>query len=132
MNERRTAKVQELIKERVAEVIDREIADPRRGLVTVTRVKVDRDLSTCIIFWTVYGNEAVRSKNAHMLADAGRFVRREIAAVLHTRTVPKVKFIYDEELLEAQRMDDLLRELHDEREQRSDPPTDDPAPEKLD
>ena len=116
MNERRIQRIQELIKARVARVLDSELSDPRRSLITVTRVKVDRELSSCLVFWSVLGSDADRRRNARMLDDAARFVQREVAAVLHTRTVPRVKFIFDESIEGAQRVQKLLDTLKRERE----------------
>ena len=44
MNERRIARLQEQIKVRVAQVVNNEMSDPRRGLITITRVKLDREM----------------------------------------------------------------------------------------
>lgn len=115
MNERRIQRIQELIKHRVAEVVDQELADPRKGLITITRVKVDRELSTCEVFWSLLGDERARKLNEHMLDDAAAFVQREVAAVLSTRTVPRLRFRFDESVEGAQRVDALLAELRRER-----------------
>ena len=121
MRERRIQRIQELIKERVAEVVDQELADPRRGLITVTRVKVDREMQVCNVFWSVLGDEKVRRLNEQMLDHAASFVQKEVARVLHTRTVPRVKFVYDESVEGAQRIDALLADLRHERGEPADP-----------
>jgi ribosome-binding factor A len=108
MNERRIHRIQELIKHRVAEVIDHELSDPRRGLITITRVKVDRELMSCEVFWSLLGDEKARRLNTKMLEDARAFVQREVAGVLHTRTVPHLKFRYDESIEGAVRMENLF------------------------
>lgn len=134
MNERRIQRIQELIKHRVAEVIDQELADPRRGLITVTKVRVDRELMSCEVFWSLLGDEKARRLNARMLDDARAFVQREVAAVLHTRTVPHLRFRYDESIEGAVRIDNLLAELRHERgedetgEPGDEPPSDPATP----
>jgi ribosome-binding factor A len=115
MNERRIHRIQELIKHRVAEVIDHELSDPRRGLITITRVKVDRELMSCEVFWSLLGDEKARRLNTKMLEDARAFVQREVAGVLHTRTVPHLKFRYDESIEGAVRMENLFAELRRQR-----------------
>jgi ribosome-binding factor A len=115
MNERRIQRIQELIKHRVAEVIDQELSDPRRGLITVTKVRVDRELMSCDVYWSLFGDEKARRLNARMLDDARAFVQREVAAVLHTRTVPHLRFRYDESIEGAVRIDNLLAELRHQR-----------------
>jgi len=118
MNERRIKRLQEQIKERAAVVVQQEMADPRRGLITITRVEVDRELAHCKIYWSVLGDEHARSRNGQMLNHAAKFVQRELAAILHTRTVPRVQFVFDESIEGAIRIDGLIRELQDERAAR--------------
>ncbi|MHC5062518.1 MAG: 30S ribosome-binding factor RbfA [Planctomycetota bacterium] len=117
MNERRIARIQSLIKARVAKAIDQELSDPRCGMITVTRVEVDRELDSCVVYWSVLGDENARRLNESMLEHAAPYFRREIAAALRTRTVPKVKFAFDEGVAGAIHMENLLSELREEREQ---------------
>lgn len=118
MNERRIKRLQELIKARVAEVVSFELADPRRGLITITKVELDRELAQCKVYWSVLGDEKDRNLNAHMLDHATSYVQREVAAVLHTRTVPKVRFVFDESIAGAIRVQRIIDELRDERQRR--------------
>ena len=120
MKERRIQRLQELIKERVAEVIDRDISDPRRGLVTITRVKLDREVTHCIVYWSILGTDAARRTNERMLTRAAGYVQRELGAVLHTRTVPRVRFVLDESIAGAQRIDEILHEIREECGERGD------------
>jgi ribosome-binding factor A len=128
MNQRRIERLQSQIKARVAEVISQEMADPRRGLITITRVQLDRELQTCKVYWSVLGDEKVRTLNEHMLEHATGFVRREIARILSTRSVPQVRFLFDESIEGALRMDRLLQDLRKEWEGRPPDDTDAEAP----
>lgn len=113
MQERRVNRLESLIKEKVATVFLRDMSDPRLGLVTITRVKLDRELSTCKIYWTVFGDEKKRRLNERTLRHAAGFIRREIASVLHTRSVPTVTFVYDESILGSMRVDAILKQLRE-------------------
>jgi len=117
MNERRVKRLQELIKARVAEVVSFEMSDPRRGLITITRVEVDRELTHCRVYWSVLGDEKVRKLNTHVLNHARGYVQKEVAAILHTRTVPRVQFVFDEGVEGALRVQSIIDRLHEEREQ---------------
>lgn len=120
MNERRIKRLQELIKARVAEVVSFELSDPRRGMITITRVGLDREVSHCKVYWSVLGGDKERKLNAKMLDHATAFVQREVAAVLHTRTVPKVRFVFDESIQGALRVQGIIDRLREEREARGD------------
>ena len=47
MNERRISRLQEQIKERLAEILLRDLADPKLGMVTITRVELDSEFTHC-------------------------------------------------------------------------------------
>jgi ribosome-binding factor A len=115
MNERRIARMQEAIKERVAEIVGHELADPRCGLITITRVKLDKDLAHCRVFWSVVGDDKTRRRNQEMLDHAARHVQHELGEILTVRSVPRVQFLYDESIAGAVRVNDLLRKLREQR-----------------
>lgn len=121
-------RLESLIKEKVASVLAQDMADPRLGLVTITRVKLDRELSTCDIFWTVYGDEKKRRLNERTLKHAAGYVRREIASVLHTRNTPSVTFVFDESVAGELRVQQILKELRDARPPEVTPPEPDEEP----
>lgn len=121
MNQRRVQRLKNQIKARVAEVLQREIADPRLGFVTVSGVELDRELKLCKVFWSTLGDERERNRSQRALDRANGFVRRQIAQVLHTRTVPVVRFVFDEGIEGAIRVNVLLAELREERERRQSP-----------
>jgi ribosome-binding factor A len=118
MNERRIARIQELIKQRVAEVVAHELNDPKLGMITITRVEVDKELMSAKVFWSTLGGEQERAKQARILDKAAGYVQGEVARVLTTRTVPRVKFLFDQRIEGAVRMQSLLDSLRAEREAR--------------
>ena len=88
MNERRVARIQRQIKERIATALVHEISDPRVGFVTISRVEMDKEMQQCKVFWTMLGDEKAQRLTASALDRAAGFLRREVAHVLHTRSVP--------------------------------------------
>ncbi|MBL6691172.1 MAG: 30S ribosome-binding factor RbfA [Pseudomonadales bacterium] len=90
----RGRKVADLIQRELATLIQREVKDPRIGMVTINEAKVSRDLSFSDIYFTVLpsGNsDAVEE----VLNQASGFLRSQLAKVLNTRTTPKLRFHYD-------------------------------------
>lgn len=133
MNERRVHRLENQIKARVAEVLQREIADPKLGFVTVSGVELDREIKLCKIFWSTLGGEKDRHRSEQALDRANGFIRRQIAQVLHTRTVPAVRFVFDESIEGSIRVSNLLAELREEREERKrrEGPAEHDAPEEA-
>jgi len=130
MPSRTNLKLSEIIRQRAAHVILHELADPRVGIVTITRVKLAPDLSVCTIFWSVIGGTSDRSRTSHALEHARGFVQRRVAEGLRTRVAPQISFEFDESVEGAIRMGGLLKQLRKERDEAGPmaPPADPPAP----
>jgi ribosome-binding factor A len=110
LNPRSKARIEARIQERVAHCVEFELNDPRATFITITRVEVSDDLSSAKVFYSVYGTEGDKTRTAHMLADAGGFVRKQVARVLKTRRVPALHWIYDDSIERAARMHQTIRE----------------------
>lgn len=108
-NPRTIAKLEARIHERAAHALEFEVRDPRNTLVTITKVELSSDLSNAKIFYSVLGPKSERSKAEHMLLSAGGFIQRQVARVLETRKVPRLHWIYDESIEEAQRLDSAIK-----------------------
>ncbi|TLX54944.1 30S ribosome-binding factor RbfA [Stutzerimonas nosocomialis] len=94
----RTQRIGDQMQRELASLIQREIKDPRLGLITVTAVDVSRDLSHAQIFITVMGKdddaEAVK-ESVHILNEAGGFLRMQLGKSMKVRTIPQLRFHYD-------------------------------------
>lgn len=131
MNDRRIARLQEQIKQHLAQVLLRDLADPKLGLVTITRVEVDAEFTQCRAYWSVLGDDKARRENEGVLRRARGLCQREIGKAIHTRTVPHLEFVFDEGIAGAIRTNQLLQDLKQEREAREalqPPPADGPEP----
>ncbi len=82
--------------------------------MTITRVKLAKDLSTCIAFYSAMGTPGQLSSVARMLEHASGYVQREAARVLKTRTTPRLSFQFDASIVGSiemtQKIDAALRE----------------------
>jgi ribosome-binding factor A len=125
MSNRTNLKLAASIQQRAAHVLIHELKDPRVGILTVTRVKLSPDLSSCVIYWSTLGGDGDRSKARHALESARLFVQRRVAEGLRTRTAPQLSFVYDESVAGSIKMGGLLKQL---RSDRGDAPIDPAAP----
>ncbi|MCW3150667.1 30S ribosome-binding factor RbfA [Stutzerimonas stutzeri] len=94
----RTQRIGDQMQRELAQLIQREIKDPRLGLVTITGVDVSRDLSHAKIFITVMGKDDDAQAVTHslrILNDAAGFLRMQLGKVMKLRTVPQLHFNYD-------------------------------------
>ena len=118
MEPRRIERLQEFIKARVAEILLRNVADPKLGMVTITRTKLDREMESCKIYWSIIGDAKVRRQNQGALNRARAYIQRELASTLTTRTVPRLSFEFDESIEGAVRVQGILSNLAKERAER--------------
>lgn len=121
MPSRTNQRLTETIRHRAAHVILHELKDPRMGFVTITRVDLASDLTSCTIYWSVLGEASQRSKTAHALDSAKGFVQRRIGDGLRLRSTPVVAFQYDESVEGAIKMGALLKQLRVDRGEPAEP-----------
>lgn len=105
----RTQRLGEQIRRELAELIQFEVRDPRIGLVTVSGVEVTRDLSLAKVYVTLLGDEDP-TPSLEALNNAAGFLRRELGRRLTVRTLPTLRFVYDESVVRGERLSRLIAE----------------------
>lgn len=115
----RQERVSELLYQELSILIGNELEDPRLSLLTVTRVDVSRDLRSVKVFVTHSDDEVSRRAVLAGLKRATPFLRRQVAQRCGLRVVPEMLFYYDDTPERAARVDELLRQIAAEREERS-------------
>ncbi len=94
----RIAQVEATLKKAVAEVLQRDLSDPRvDAFISITRVKISPDMAYATIFVSIMPQEK-QSKNIHGLQSATGHIRKLVLKKMATRTVPKIRFELDESL----------------------------------
>lgn len=110
----RPEKVGEQIHKEVTRMLMFNIKDPRLSQVTITGVKVSRDIGSARIYFTV-ADEANDRKDAERgLKSAAAYIRRELGQVMRLRFIPEIRFQYDESVGYGQKIDSLLRQVQDD------------------
>ena len=94
------------------------VHDPGIGFITLTRVKVSPDLQVARVYYTTLGDDAARRQTAKALDRATGFFRRHLGDRLRLRRVPELQFQFDESVGHQDRVEQILRELHEEDERR--------------
>ncbi|MDX1935263.1 MAG: 30S ribosome-binding factor RbfA [Capsulimonadales bacterium] len=106
----RQAKVGERIKRELAELLQKEMRDPRLHLVTITGVDVARDFTVARVFISVLGSPEEKASALKALQGAAGFLRGHLGKALDMRTIPTLSFRYDTGIERGARMYELLRE----------------------
>jgi len=104
----RARRVGEQIQQILAQLIQREIKDPRIGMVTVTAVKVSKDFEHAQVYISVLGDAEKIASTMNGLNHAAGFLRTELSHQLKLRSTPKLIFKYDASLEEGNRLSSLI------------------------
>lgn len=107
----RQRKIADQVKQAVSQVIDRKLKDPDKGFITVTHVKMSRDLRIASVYFTVLGDEEATQKSLAVLNRAKNFIRSEIAPYLKLRFIPELRFFVDDTLEYARKIEKMLEEI---------------------
>ena len=115
--DRRVARVSELIRREVSQMLLMDIKDDRvgAGMVSVTDVTVAGDLQHAKIFVSIYGDSAAKAETMEGLKAATSFVRGELGRRIRLRRTPEVTFLEDVGLERGDRVLTLLNQLSQER-----------------
>jgi ribosome-binding factor A len=114
MDYRRPIKVGGVIKEEISRMLLREIKDPRIGFVTITKVKVSKDLRFVKVYFSVLGDQSAREDSLRGLNSATGFMRRELGRRLRLRHVPDIIFSFDPSLEYMSRLSELIHQIHED------------------
>ena len=109
---KRTDRVADQLQKELAVLIQREVKDPRLGMVTVSGVEVSRDLGYADVHITLLGEQDPEriKENLEVLKRAGGFLRSQVARRIKLRHVPELRFHYDESVVRGQHLSSLIEE----------------------
>lgn len=109
---RRSGRVGDLLRAELADLLLREVHDPRVKLASVTSVEVTTDLKRADVKVSVLGDDAQRQAAVEGLRHARGFLRTELARRLRLRMTPELVFELDRGAEHSQQISDLLESLH--------------------
>ncbi|MFL6567468.1 MAG: 30S ribosome-binding factor RbfA [Burkholderiales bacterium] len=103
----RTQKLGDLIQRELSELVQRELRDPRVGMITLTGVDVSPDFSHAKVFFTTLDSGHV-AEAAKGLKRAAGFLRSQLARRIKLYTTPELRFEYDESVERGDRLSRLI------------------------
>lgn len=103
----RTHKLGDLIQRELSELLQRELRDPRVGMITITGVDVSPDFSHAKVFFTTLSKEHLDEAKQGLKRAAG-FLRSQLARRIKLYTTPELRFEYDESVERGDRLSRLI------------------------
>ncbi len=116
----RSERIGDQLRKELSDLLAREVHDPGIGFLTLTDVHVTPDLQHARVYYTVIGEAPVRRQTQRALERATPFLRRQIGRRLRLRRIPELQFTFDEGIEAQDRVEQLLREIHDQENPGSD------------
>jgi ribosome-binding factor A len=114
MPSQRQERVQELVRAEISQIIQRDLQDPRLGLVSVTQVLISPDLRQARVFVSVYGDDQAPRDCMAALAAAAGHIRSELFRRLDLRHPLQLTFAYDDSLARGSKVLEILERMKSE------------------
>ena len=112
---RRTEMLGSTIQKELAQIIMRELNDPRlTGMPSITRVKVSPDLSVADVYMTIMGTPGQQNTAINALRHSAGMMRTKLTKLLSLRQSPYLKFHIDENLKKELAVLETLRIVAEE------------------
>lgn len=108
---RRLPRLNEQMKRDIAETLRTQVRDPRVTGVTVTSVQVTPDLTLARVRVQVPSDPEERKAAFVGLEASAPFIRRTVGQGMRIRRMPELRFLEDESLDHAARIEAILRDV---------------------
>ena len=114
----RLRRITERMKEELAILLLHEVSDPRLRGVTVTDVRIDRELAYADVFVSAVEGSERKDEILAGLEHARGFLSRQLAQRVEMRQFPRLRFHWDPTPERAERIEELLKQIQAERAAR--------------
>jgi ribosome-binding factor A len=104
---KRTDRVGDMIQRELSMLIQREVNDPRIGMVTLSEVSVSKDFAQAKVYVNVL-EQNKSEQTVEALNKASGFLRKALAKRVKLRMTPSLRFYYDDTLIRANKIEKLI------------------------
>lgn len=108
----RIERVNQLIRQEISELLQREIKDPRlSNFIAVTEVATSPDLRHAKVFISFISNQQQKQDALDALTGAANFLRKEMAKKIRLRRIPELSFHWDDSIERGTHIMDLIDQV---------------------
>jgi ribosome-binding factor A len=111
----RLQRIADRVKQELAEMLIREISDPRLKQIFVTDVKIDRELAFADVYVSAVEGAGRAPEVLAGLESASGFMRRALSARVEVRAFPKLRFHWDPTPEHADHIEKILAGLREKK-----------------
>jgi ribosome-binding factor A len=120
----KSERVAELLQVHLSQLLLTDVRDPRLQAITITEIKLDREIEHAEIYVNALGDESREREVMQALYRAQGFLRSELAHRLRLRRMPQLHFKWDHLLSQANTIENVLNSLKTKESQPDNPPAD--------
>lgn len=126
----RDLRIGDFIRDELASIIQREMRDPRVGMVSINEARVSRDLSWVDVYVSSFETRSKQERDelVEVLNKAAGYFRSELAKRHSMRTTPKPRFHYDESVERGPKLEALIEKAVTADEKNHHDAADEPNP----
>ena len=113
VSQTRVERISDRIFEELSTLLLMEVADPRLSTVSITKVRVDRELAFANVYVSSLEGKESADEILEGLKHAGGYLRSELARRMSLRYTPRLRFYWDPSPEHADRIEKLIASLHE-------------------
>lgn len=106
----RNRRIEAELQRALAELISREVKDPRVGNVTISAVDLAPDMRTARVYFTPFASRHSAEEVREGLTHAAGFLRGAVSRRLGLRYAPRLRFVFDDNFDKAAALTDLINQ----------------------
>ena len=114
---RRQARVNDLLRRQIGEILQREHSERINVMVTITEVRTSGDLRHARVFVSVLADKDQQAEAIRILQNTRQELRKHLAARIVMKYVPTLEFLLDDSSERAQRIEELIHRNDSEQDQ---------------
>lgn len=110
-------RIKKLIKNEIMKIVSEgSLKDPRiPTFFTITKIKLSKDLHFSHIYFSLFGDDTKKKLAIIGFNNASGFIQKILSERLKLKYTPKIEFRYDEDDDKANKVDQILSDLSNER-----------------
>lgn len=109
----KTERIASQITRELSKIFYEEVNNEILKSVNIIDTKVTNDLSLAKIYYTFIG-DVDKVQIAEELKNASSFLRSVLAKKIEVRSIPELRFVYDESTLYGEHIEQIIEEIHKE------------------
>ena len=112
MNQIKRNRINSELVKTISEILLLESNDTFLKSVTITAADVSSDLSFAKVYFTSF-EEIEKASAEKEMNEASEFIRKFVAEAMNLRQTPKLKFFYDESIEYGNKIEEILKTIHE-------------------